>query len=125
MRQVKFIKFFAWEEQWIQRALDAREIEMKWMIKGMALFFLVFDVICFIYLIYGWLRIARMNQVMFSLIWVSSPILVAVLSFFVYVVQGKELSVSIAFTVRFFTWCQLRGAVVLMVGEVNHAFQYA
>ena len=32
--QVKFIKFFAWEERWIDRALDAREAEMKWMVKG-------------------------------------------------------------------------------------------
>ncbi|KAJ7881539.1 hypothetical protein B0H14DRAFT_3760425 [Mycena olivaceomarginata] len=31
---VKFIKFFAWEERWIKRALDAREVEMKWMIKS-------------------------------------------------------------------------------------------
>ena len=30
---VKFIKFFAWEDRWIERALDAREIEMQWMIK--------------------------------------------------------------------------------------------
>ena len=33
-KQVKFIKFFAWEEQWIGKALDAREAEMKWMVKG-------------------------------------------------------------------------------------------
>ena len=33
-KQVKFIKFFAWEERWIGRALDAREVEMKWMVKG-------------------------------------------------------------------------------------------
>ncbi|KIJ90780.1 hypothetical protein K443DRAFT_14955 [Laccaria amethystina LaAM-08-1] len=33
---VKFIKFFAWEESWIRRALDASEAEMKWMIKGAA-----------------------------------------------------------------------------------------
>ena len=32
--QVKFIKFFAWEERWIGRALDAREVEMQWMVKG-------------------------------------------------------------------------------------------
>ena len=32
--QVKFIKFFAWEERWIGRALDAREAEMQWMVKG-------------------------------------------------------------------------------------------
>ena len=31
---VKFIKFFAWEERWIGRALDAREVEMQWMVKG-------------------------------------------------------------------------------------------
>ena len=33
--QVKFIKFFAWEDRWIQRALDAREVELQWLIKGM------------------------------------------------------------------------------------------
>ncbi|EEB90419.1 hypothetical protein MPER_11378 [Moniliophthora perniciosa FA553] len=32
--QVKFIKFFAWEERWIDRAMDARGQEMKWMVKG-------------------------------------------------------------------------------------------
>ena len=31
---IKFIKFFAWEERWIGRVLDAREVEMQWMIKG-------------------------------------------------------------------------------------------
>ena len=31
---IKFVKFFAWEDRWIQRALDAREVEMQWMIKG-------------------------------------------------------------------------------------------
>lgn len=38
--QVKFIKFFAWEDRWIERALDAREAEMKWMIKGTVFFHL-------------------------------------------------------------------------------------
>ena len=37
--QVKFIKFFAWEDRWIQKALDTREEEMKWMIKGAVLTF--------------------------------------------------------------------------------------
>ena len=32
--QIKFIKFFAWEERWITRAMDSREAEMKWMVKG-------------------------------------------------------------------------------------------
>lgn len=31
---VKFIKFFAWEEKWIQRALDSRKFELNWLIKG-------------------------------------------------------------------------------------------
>lgn len=30
---VKFIKFFAWEEQWIGRVLDARKVEISWLIK--------------------------------------------------------------------------------------------
>lgn len=76
---MKFIKFFAWEEQWINRAMDAREVEMKWMVK------------------------ARLNSVMFSLIWICAPILVSVTSFFVYVVQGNELTVGTAFTVSTFS----------------------
>jgi hypothetical protein len=31
---VKFIKFFAWEDRWIQRTMDARGVEMNWMVKG-------------------------------------------------------------------------------------------
>jgi len=74
--QIKFIKFFAWEDKWIGRTMDAREVEIKWMIKS------------------------RLNSVMFYLLWSCAPILVSIISFFVYVMQGKELSVSIAFTVR-------------------------
>ncbi|KAJ7508941.1 hypothetical protein B0H11DRAFT_2169002 [Mycena galericulata] len=57
---VKFIKFFAWEERWIKRALDAREVELKWMIK------------------------ARLNSLMFSLIWALAPILLSTISFLTY-----------------------------------------
>ncbi|KAF6756229.1 multidrug resistance-associated ABC transporter [Ephemerocybe angulata] len=71
---VKFIKFFAWEDRWIQRALDAREAEMKWMIKG------------------------RINSVMFNLLWTLAPILVSIFSFFAYVWAGNELTISTAFT---------------------------
>ncbi|THH14161.1 hypothetical protein EW146_g6141 [Bondarzewia mesenterica] len=71
---VKFIKFFAWEDRWIERALDAREVEMNWMVK------------------------ARVNSVMFSMLWTCAPILVSVISFFTFVMQGKQLTVSIAFT---------------------------
>ena len=31
---IKFIKFFAWEDQWIKRVMESREGEMQWMIKG-------------------------------------------------------------------------------------------
>lgn len=37
---VKFIKFFAWEERWIKRVLDARETELQWFIKGVLFIFL-------------------------------------------------------------------------------------
>ncbi|KAJ3486309.1 hypothetical protein NLI96_g4318 [Meripilus lineatus] len=71
---VKFIKFFAWEERWIKRALDAREVEMQWMIKS------------------------RINSACFMLIWTCAPILVSISSFFVYVMRGNELTVGTAFT---------------------------
>ncbi|GBE87310.1 ATP-dependent bile acid permease [Sparassis crispa] len=71
---VKFIKFFAWEERWTERVMDAREVEMQWMVKS------------------------RVNNVMFSLIWTTAPILLSVTSFTVYVLQGNELTVGTAFT---------------------------
>ena len=30
---IKFIKFFAWEERWMDRVLEARSVEMQWMVK--------------------------------------------------------------------------------------------
>jgi len=32
--RINSIKFFAWEERWINRTMDSREAEMKWIIKG-------------------------------------------------------------------------------------------
>ncbi|KAG1838819.1 hypothetical protein DFJ58DRAFT_617029, partial [Suillus subalutaceus] len=61
---VKFIKFFAWEDHWIKRTMDARGVEMNWMVK------------------------ARINSVMFSTMWTSAPILVSLISFFTFVYQG-------------------------------------
>ncbi|KAF8957708.1 ABC transporter type 1, transmembrane domain-containing protein [Flammula alnicola] len=71
---IKFIKFFAWEERWIGRALDAREVEMKWMIK------------------------ARVNSVVFNLLWSCAPVLVSIIAFFTYVMTGHQLTISTAFT---------------------------
>ncbi|KAJ7104581.1 hypothetical protein C8R43DRAFT_1047311 [Mycena crocata] len=71
---VKFIKFFAWEQRWIDRTLTARNEEIKWMIK------------------------ARINGVGFYCLWIVSPILISVISFFTYVMLGHELTISTAFT---------------------------
>ncbi|KAJ7579704.1 hypothetical protein C8J56DRAFT_281572 [Mycena floridula] len=74
IKAVKFIKFFAWEDRWIERVLLQREAEMKWMVKS------------------------RVNSILFSTIWISAPILVSVISFFVYVWMGNVLTISVAFT---------------------------
>ncbi|KAF9230741.1 ABC transporter type 1, transmembrane domain-containing protein [Melanogaster broomeanus] len=71
---VKFIKFFAWEERWVKRTMEARGVEMGWMVK------------------------ARINSVMFTAVWTSAPILISLISFFTYVYQGNQLTVSVAFT---------------------------
>ncbi|KAF8989421.1 multidrug resistance-associated ABC transporter [Cyathus striatus] len=84
LSSVKFIKFFAWEDKWTQRALDAREVEMKWLVKE------------------------RINSVLFYLLWTSSPILVSIVSFYTYVIRGNELTVSVAFTaITLFTMIRL------------------
>ena len=94
--QVKFIKFFAWEERWIGRALDAREAEMQWMVKGAdSGLSLLSSLVMFS------LPPARINSVMFYLLWTCAPILVSIVSFFVFVMQGGELTISVAFTVGF------------------------
>ncbi|KAH8099895.1 multidrug resistance-associated ABC transporter [Cristinia sonorae] len=71
---VKFIKFFAWEERWIKRVLDARETEIQWFIK------------------------ARINSVLFTMMWTLAPVFISVTAFFVYIMQGNELTVGTAFT---------------------------
>ncbi|PFH46615.1 hypothetical protein AMATHDRAFT_154310 [Amanita thiersii Skay4041] len=71
---IKFIKFFAWEDKWIQRALDAREVELKWRAE------------------------ARLNAFFFYSVWGVAPVLVSIISLFVYVMQGNKLTVSVAFT---------------------------
>ncbi|KAJ7591990.1 P-loop containing nucleoside triphosphate hydrolase protein [Mycena floridula] len=74
LKAAKFIKFFAWEDRWIQRALDAREVELGWMVK------------------------TRWNSIMFYFLWNLSPIMVSVVSFLVYVLMGNQLTIGIAFT---------------------------
>ncbi|KAJ7479990.1 hypothetical protein B0H11DRAFT_2173507 [Mycena galericulata] len=75
---VKFIKFFAWEQRWIDRALKARNEEIKWMIKG------------------------NLNPHCYCaalmILWITAPIFISVISFFTYVMLGHELTISTAFT---------------------------
>ncbi|KAJ7222262.1 hypothetical protein GGX14DRAFT_694507 [Mycena pura] len=71
---IKFIKFFAWEQRWIDRALAARNEEIKWMIK------------------------ARINSVGFYCLWIMAPIFISIISFCTYVMLGNELTIGSAFT---------------------------
>ncbi|WVQ63190.1 uncharacterized protein L199_001341 [Kwoniella botswanensis] len=72
---IQFIKFFAWIEQWKNRAADARAKEMKQMVRSL------------------------FNGIWFSLLWSLAPIFVTLVSFFCYIVIAKrELTVSVAFT---------------------------
>nr|XP_019008083.1 ATP-binding cassette transporter [Kwoniella pini CBS 10737]OCF46864.1 ATP-binding cassette transporter [Kwoniella pini CBS 10737] len=72
---IQFIKFFAWIEQWKNRAAEARAKEMKQMVRSL------------------------INGIWFSLLWSLAPIFVTLVSFFCYIVIAKrELTVSVAFT---------------------------
>ncbi|KAJ6507515.1 hypothetical protein DFH09DRAFT_1050573 [Mycena vulgaris] len=71
---IKFIKFFAWEERWIDRAMAAREEEMKWMVK------------------------TCLNSIMFHGLWTFAPISLSLISFFSFVWFGNELTVGKAFS---------------------------
>ncbi|KAG8878137.1 hypothetical protein FRB98_006383 [Tulasnella sp. 332] len=72
---IRFIKFFAWEEQWIKRVQEARAVELSWLLKD------------------------RVNSVLFGLVWSLSPTCVAVIAFATYVlVTGQQLTISTAFT---------------------------
>lgn len=42
---------------------------------------------------------ARINNVMFYLLWTCAPILISIISFFTFVMQGNQLTISVAFTV--------------------------
>ena len=76
-KKIKFIKVFAWEPHFLAKALALRAHEMDWLLKS------------------------RINTIFLYILWTSVPVLVSVVSFYVYVVwAGGEVSVSTAFTVR-------------------------
>lgn len=45
-----------------------------------------------------WMVKARVNSVLFQLLWTCAPILVSFISFLTYVMLGNELTVATAFT---------------------------
>ncbi|KZT22415.1 P-loop containing nucleoside triphosphate hydrolase protein [Neolentinus lepideus HHB14362 ss-1] len=71
---VRFIKFFAWEERWIERVMEARRNELDWLRRG------------------------QMNNLLFHLVYVFSPVFITLISFFTYIAFGNQLTVSTAFT---------------------------
>ncbi|KAH8810160.1 hypothetical protein DL96DRAFT_1716877 [Flagelloscypha sp. PMI_526] len=74
IQSIKFIKFFAWENKWIDRTMEKRAAEMNQIMR------------------------ARMNQVFYTLYWVSTPVLISVISFTVFVATGHTLTIGTAFT---------------------------
>ena len=94
--QIKFIKYFAWEERWIDRTLEAREAELKWIIKGNA------HLLDHLQLMLKFVlaTAARLNNIMLGFMLSLAPIFVSVLTFTVYILNGNELTISTAFTVR-------------------------
>ncbi|KAF8579651.1 multidrug resistance-associated ABC transporter [Ramaria rubella] len=77
LNAVKLIKFYGWETLWIDRVLDARKFELKWLVKS---------------------KSCRINHVMFLCLSMITPIMVSVVSFFTFVMTGHELTVPVAFT---------------------------
>ncbi|KAF9440217.1 hypothetical protein P691DRAFT_823554 [Macrolepiota fuliginosa MF-IS2] len=95
---VKFVKFFAWEDHWIQRTFDARESEVK----------------C------EAVHIALLNSIMFYSFWTCAPILISIDSFFTYVTQGNNLTISTAFTaILLFNMVQYVGFLSKPVNAVH------
>jgi hypothetical protein len=78
--------------------MDAREAEMRWMVKGMhekTRFIVMVPFLLFLFA-------ARLNSVLFYILWTCAPILVSIISFTTYVMLGNQLTISTAFTVCHF-----------------------
>jgi hypothetical protein len=78
--------------------MDAREVEMRWMVKGMhekTRFIVMVPFLLFLFA-------ARLNSVLFYILWTCAPILVSIISFTTYVMLGNQLTISTAFTVCHF-----------------------
>ncbi|KAH7334355.1 hypothetical protein B0J17DRAFT_770708 [Rhizoctonia solani] len=74
IQSIKFIKFSAWESRWINRVLDARSDELKWLRKLKVSFFFL------------------------GMMWDVVPIMISAISFSCFtLVAKKQLTVDIAF----------------------------
>jgi hypothetical protein len=94
IQSIKFIKLFAWENKWIDRTMEKRAAEMNQIMRGNYRRFFS----CFA-LTLVFRPTARMNQVFYTLYWVSTPVLISVISFTVFVATGHTLTIGTAFTV--------------------------
>ncbi|CAB4373887.1 unnamed protein product [Rhizophagus irregularis] len=75
LQGIRMVKFYAWEKNWENRILDSRNSELKQ------------------------LRSTYIQLTLFDLVWIVSPVLVTIVSFYIFTkVQGNELTASIAFT---------------------------
>ncbi|KAI8640841.1 P-loop containing nucleoside triphosphate hydrolase protein [Parasitella parasitica] len=75
LQGIRQIKFFAWEKNWEKRVMESRKVELHH------------------------LGITYLSEVMFTLLWQGSPILVTLISFYSFCkLEGKELTAPIAFT---------------------------
>ncbi|KAI8379596.1 P-loop containing nucleoside triphosphate hydrolase protein [Radiomyces spectabilis] len=75
LQGIRQIKFFAWERNWEKRIMEARGLELKH------------------------LRTSYISEVLFTILWQGSPILVTIISFWSFTkLEGKELTAPIAFT---------------------------
>lgn len=70
---IKLVKFFAWEEQWADRVLEARSLELVILVQ------------------------ARCLKILLELLWNAVPIAISTLTFYAYVAQGNQLTVGTTF----------------------------
>ncbi|CAG8497498.1 9417_t:CDS:10 [Paraglomus brasilianum] len=99
LQAIRIIKIFAWETSWEDKILVLRDVELKELRNN------------FIYL------------TMFDLLWMASPILVAVVSFFWYTkIQSNPLTTSVAFA-SIAVFNELRFALNILPEAVMEALQ--
>lgn len=75
LQGIRQIKFFSWEKNWEKRIMEARKDELKQ------------------------LAVSYVSQVLFSIIWQASPIIVTLVSFWSFTkLEGHQLTAPVAFT---------------------------